>query len=188
MTPEMTPYQRNTKEQSEALGRFVEAFERMVDEARSLSRSILLDGVTGQTADRDTAYRCPDINHSLELVAIPLHHQTLTAKPIFDIFRALFISTINHSDYQSRSEFFVKRQIVTKAGVRQVKLPKTTAEMYDLCRQCDEVREWIHTIWLCLPHRRKPRHGSKREFRNCFEFSGGKWLCLWPLNGKSLVT
>jgi hypothetical protein len=238
MTTELTTYERNKKEQSEALGLFVQAFERMVDEARNRCTSILIDGLIGNTlGPAGPSFRHVS-NHQLELAAIPLHHQTLTSKPIFDIFRALFISTINEPDYQARhsltikdvqnfasvlatisthyenlghkrnnllhgtwhfswwfrevdpaiSTFFVQRRVVTKTGLIQVDLPKTPAELLDLCRQCDEVRDWIEKLWLCLPHRPKPRRQPKKEFKNCFEFTGGKWVSLWTSQRKPLAT
>ena len=66
---EDSAFTKNTKEQYEALGRFVEAFETMVSAPRDASIN-LLGGST------------------LELVDIALHHQALTAKPLFEIWRA----------------------------------------------------------------------------------------------------
>lgn len=65
-------FQRNASAQYEALGMFVEAFEAMVDEARESTISLV---------ERDP--------HHGRLVAIALHHSNLTAKPLFDIFRAV---------------------------------------------------------------------------------------------------
>ena len=67
-----TAFQRNANAQYEALGMFVEAFEAMVDEARESAINLI---------ERDP--------HHGRLVAIALHHTNLTAKPIFDIFRAV---------------------------------------------------------------------------------------------------
>jgi hypothetical protein len=66
----------------EALGRFVEAFEGMVHEVRSISIRLLSD-------DKDQSRS--------DLVEIALHHQSLTAKPIFEIFRAVIVQIVNTS-------------------------------------------------------------------------------------------
>jgi len=64
---------KNTKEQYEELGRFVEAFEAMVNEARNICIIIL----AGLDLSQQT------------FVSVALHHQALTAKPLFEIMRAL---------------------------------------------------------------------------------------------------
>jgi len=65
-------FQENTKEQYEALGRFVEAFEMMVSEVRETCLEIL---------KRD--------NKHYELLEIAFHHGALTARPLFDVMQAL---------------------------------------------------------------------------------------------------
>ena len=65
-------YNANTKAQYEALGRFVEAFEALVHETRSASISIL--SVTGADAN---------------LLNVVFHHSALSAKPLYEIMRAL---------------------------------------------------------------------------------------------------
>jgi hypothetical protein len=71
-------YKKNTKEQYEALGAFVEAFERLVHEVRESSIALI---------ERDGRHT--------RLVEVVLHHQVLTAKPLFDIFRALIMEIID---------------------------------------------------------------------------------------------
>src|SRR5580658_3807224 len=66
-------FDKNTKEQYEELGRFVEAFEGMVSEVRNVSILIL----AGLDSSQQT------------FVSVALHHQALTAKPLFDIMRTL---------------------------------------------------------------------------------------------------
>jgi hypothetical protein len=66
----------------EALGQFVEAFEGMVHETRSIAIRLLSIPT--------------DIYHT-ELIQIALHHQVLTAKPIFEIVRAIIIEIVNAS-------------------------------------------------------------------------------------------
>jgi hypothetical protein len=71
-------YNKNTQEQYEALGRFVVAFEAMVNEVRDCSINLLL------TEDEVSA-----------LVDIAFHHPVLTAKPLFEIFRALIVEFLS---------------------------------------------------------------------------------------------
>jgi hypothetical protein len=75
---ESEAYQKNTKEQYEMLGRFVEAFELMVHEVREASIEL---------AGRDGRNRA--------LLEVAFHHQVLTAKPLFDIFRVTVIEILN---------------------------------------------------------------------------------------------
>src|SRR5262245_2800361 len=65
-------YRKNTREQHESLGQFVEAFEAMVHEARE----VCIDSVSLDGRHRD-------------LVQILLHHSSLTSKPIFEKCRAV---------------------------------------------------------------------------------------------------
>src|SRR5262249_5540699 len=65
------------KEQYEALGRFVVAFEAMVNEIRDCSISLLQTG-----------------HVSSALVDIAFHHRALTAMPLFEVFRALIIESL----------------------------------------------------------------------------------------------
>jgi hypothetical protein len=65
-------YKKNTEEQYAALGRFVEAFESMVAEARLMCIEII--GCKRRQSD---------------LANVALNHQCITAKPILDILRAL---------------------------------------------------------------------------------------------------
>jgi hypothetical protein len=72
-------YQKNTKEQYEVLGRFVEAFETMVNEVREDALDLL---------ERDGRHR--------RLIAIVLHHQVFSAKPLYDVYRATVIEIIDN--------------------------------------------------------------------------------------------
>src|SRR5690242_9753533 len=85
---EPTAYQRNVKEQYEALGRFVEAFEAMASEVR--------EGVI-EFLSRDGRHRW--------LIATALHHQNLTAKPLFDILRAAMMEIINDALAEASQPF-----------------------------------------------------------------------------------
>jgi hypothetical protein len=70
-------YEENVKEQYEALGRFVEAFESMVNETREDCIELLA---------KDGRHR--------ELIEVVLHHSSLTSKPLFEIFRAVIAHII----------------------------------------------------------------------------------------------
>jgi hypothetical protein len=70
--------EENIKEQHAALGRFVEAFESMVNEVRSVCIKML--------------QRTPE---DWELLNIVFHHNALTAKPLFEIMRALLAQILN---------------------------------------------------------------------------------------------
>ena len=69
---DITKWAQNTREQYETLGEFVEGFELMVDEVRS--SCILLIG-------RNTFEK--------PLAEIAFHHGAMTAKPLFEIMRAM---------------------------------------------------------------------------------------------------
>jgi hypothetical protein len=77
-TEKPKPYEENTKEQYEALGRFVEAFEAMVNEVRESTIALI---------ERDGKHR--------RLIEIVLHHQVLTAKPLYEIFRAVVVEVVD---------------------------------------------------------------------------------------------
>jgi hypothetical protein len=80
-----TPYEKNVKGQYEALGRFVEAFEMMVDEVR-------IDCIRLLSADLPIRRQ--------QLISIPFHYQTFSAKPLFDTFRAVLMDMISHDAYK----------------------------------------------------------------------------------------
>ncbi len=73
-------YEENTREQYETLGRFVEAFEALVHEIREACVALL---------SRDTMHR--------DLVQVAFHHQVITAKPVFEILRAIVAELISGS-------------------------------------------------------------------------------------------
>ena len=84
-------YEKNTKEQYAALGRFVESFETMVYYARDGAFNLLLDGFV----------REPNLGYQqARLIGIPLFHQSLAAKPTFEIFRAILMEKITDQKYR----------------------------------------------------------------------------------------
>jgi hypothetical protein len=78
MPPDEDAYKKNTSEQYEAMGRFVEAFEAMVNEVRETSISLIGGGTRQQ-----------------QLVEIALHHGAMSAKPLYDIMRASMVEIID---------------------------------------------------------------------------------------------
>jgi hypothetical protein len=84
-------YAKNTKEQYEALSHFVEAFELMVNEVREICIERVCSG-TGSS-------------ERMQLVEISFHHQSMTAKPLFDIMRAIIAEIVN----AETSPYYVER-------------------------------------------------------------------------------
>jgi hypothetical protein len=74
-------YKKNTAENYAALGRFVEAFELMVNEVREICIERVCDGIGSSERAR--------------LVEIAFHLQSMTAKPLFDIMRAIIAEIVN---------------------------------------------------------------------------------------------
>ena len=66
----------------EALGRFVEAFELMVHETRSITIRFL--------SDKENMYH-------RQFIEIAFHHNCMTAKPLFEIFRAIVVQMVSAS-------------------------------------------------------------------------------------------
>jgi hypothetical protein len=80
MSEKPKSYEENTREQYETLGRFVEAFEALVDETREACVRIL---------SRKQLHR--------DLVRVAVAHPVITAKPIFEILRAIIADQISNS-------------------------------------------------------------------------------------------
>jgi hypothetical protein len=83
---DMVAYRKNTAAQYEALGRFVEAFELIVHEARVGCINMLSYDLPGRKA---------------KLIAVPFHHQAFTAMPLFEMFRAIMMEIIADPKYQA---------------------------------------------------------------------------------------
>jgi hypothetical protein len=94
---DMAAYRKNTKAQYEALGRFVEAFELMVHEAR-------VDCINMLSYDLPAG--------KPKLIAIPFYHQVFSAGPLFDVFRAVLREIIDDPQYQTKHD-------LTKSHVEQ---------------------------------------------------------------------
>jgi hypothetical protein len=173
-------YNESTKEQYEALGRFVEAFEAMVGETRDCSINLL------QTDHRSSV-----------LVDVAFHHSALTAKPLFDIFRALVVgflelpdiavtpedqtifrgvlrtiaseyddltkirNTLLHGTWRigystnedpNSETFFLDKFKLTGDGIKREDVPNTAFQLLNLKDRCEDTRNWIASIHACVPH------------------------------------
>jgi hypothetical protein len=173
-------YNANTKAQYEALGRFVEAFEAMVNETRSASISILSHAST----------------HA-NLLDIVFHHSALSAKPLFEIMRALvaeflkqpglnvaikdrdtflgvmsdiateyfhlaqtrnnllhgtwYVGFITY-DAPNADTFILNKYKPTKTGLsKEEGLPTDAFELLELADRCRKARNWIGFVQSCLP-------------------------------------
>jgi hypothetical protein len=212
-----TPYEKNTREQYEALGRFVEAFEEMVHEARTCCLLDLLQfGLSPQQK---------------KLVEIPLYYHALGAKAVFDIFRAVFIETIRDEDYRTKHAI-AHAEIDKFSSV----LSKINGHYEDLCSRRNDLLHgtWfvgytsaedddsskfhVHRLrvsgkglsavslpstapellalrdqcqevreWICTVHACLP-HRDIKPFKECFEYRGQQWHRLWPSPGIPLAT
>jgi hypothetical protein len=122
---DMVAYRKNTKAQYEALGRFVEAFEMMVHEARFGCINML-------------SYDLPI--RKAKLIAIPFHHQAFAAKPLFDAFRAILSEIIADPTYQADHR-------LTKSHVEQFSgILKAIAGEYETLLQ--KRNSLLHGTWL----------------------------------------
>jgi hypothetical protein len=210
-----TPYEKNTKEQYEALGRFVEAFEEMVAEARLCCLDLLQFGLSRQQK---------------KLVEIPLYHSAIGAKAVFDIFRAVFIETIRDTDYETKhnieeAEIQKFSSVLSKISghygdlcnrrndllhgtwhvgyvgedpdsptfhVRRLRVSGTGLSAVSLPNTASELlalHDQCQEVreWICTIHASLPSKDIK-PFDKCFERREGQWHRLWPSPGIPLAT
>lgn len=168
-------FERQTKEQYEALGRFVQEFEQMVDAARF--GCLMITAGNGREQQR---------------MNIVLHHSALSAMPMFEIFRALlgtiiyrdgfdiaeqkiFTSVIKDvheryrsvaskrndlihatwyigwasEDQQDFSEFLAKKHKVTGDQLKLAKNPTNTTELELITQECSRLNEVIRALFFC---------------------------------------
>jgi hypothetical protein len=192
-------YNRNTKEQYEALGRFVAAFEAMVNETRNCSINLL------QTDDAISV-----------LADVTFHHPALTAKPLFEIFRALIIEFLNlpdiavtpeeqkifravlrtiateyfeltnirntllhgtwHIGYRTHEDpnsetFFLHKFKPTSGGLEREDVPTRAFQLLTLKDRCEDTRNWISFVHACVPRPNRPHDPVGDRFL----FKDGKW-------------
>jgi hypothetical protein len=176
--PTPTAYQQNVRDQYEALGEFVEAFERLVSEVR-----LSCIGHLRKDAASD------------DLIKIAFHHQALTAKPLFEIMRAIIAEELNrpscpnygeraeyksllgtiHNEYNDlanirnnllhgtwyigvpttedpdASEFILYKYTTTKDGLARIdNLPKNAEQLHKLSTRCMHTGYWLGLVENCL--------------------------------------
>ena len=133
-----TPYEKNTREQFEALGRFVQAFEEMVFAARLCCLELLAFGLSQQQR---------------RLVAIPLYYNNLGAKAVFDIFRAVFIETISDENYR------------TTHSLAEAEIQKFSSVLSKINRHYDDLsnrrNDLLHGTWIMGAASAEDPDGSK---------------------------
>jgi hypothetical protein len=195
-------YNKNTKEQYEALGRFVVAFEAMVNETRNCSIALLRTEHASST-----------------LVDVALHHQALTANPLFEIFRTLIIEFLSLPDFSVSAEdrnifdnvlrtiaseysaltsirntllhgtwyigystnedpnsetFYLRKFKATSGGLEKEKdAPSRAFDLLALKDRCEAARNWICLVHACVPRPNRPHD----PVGDRFVFKDGKW-CL----------
>ena len=118
---EETAYEKNTRDQYAALGRFVEEFEMMVGETRAICIERLSQG--GQSPGQK------------RLLDIPFHHSVMTAQAIFEIMRAIVAEIVNlptSSHYKERDTFNTVLSMLAR-------------EYADLCKKRNQL---LHGTWF----------------------------------------
>jgi len=196
----ITSYQTNVRAQYEALGQFVESFEKMVDDVREICIQRIGSGGDERLAE------------------IAFHHQAMTAKPLFDIMRAILAHAVNHHadralfrsvlgriereyshlynkrnellhgtwfiGYSSQkdpdaAEFYVKKLKTSADGLVGVKdLPKNAHELTDLANACSEVRIWLGEIDRCIQ--------DNLKLTDVFNQRNDEWVLAFGDNERTL--
>lgn len=121
---ESETYHKNTKEQYEALGRFVEGFEAMVDEVRTCSVDIIASKLNP---------------FQKTLIAVSFFHPGTTAKHLYDIFIAL-ISKSLQSDFFRKDGNIEREDVPLFASV----LSQVNSEYEELCKKRNGL---LHGTW-----------------------------------------
>lgn len=94
----------NIKKTYEALGRFVEAFEAMVDEVRGTCIDRVWEAVTADTGLETE----PDKYERKRLIEVSFHQGNMTAKPLWDTMRSIIADVLaqqNHPHHADRENF-----------------------------------------------------------------------------------
>jgi hypothetical protein len=189
-------YEKNAKEQYETLGRFVCAFEEMVNETRSACISIVQSMIAESTL----------------LLHVIFNHQILTAKPLFEIMRVMIAERLKETDADDKQRatfsdvlaqlateysdltnkrnnllhgtwfigypttedensenFIVLKYTGKKHGLGQLDLPQSVTELRDLISRCELARDWISVLRQCVP-----KSGHLR-IEDCFKNNGKAW-------------
>jgi hypothetical protein len=208
-TDTSSAYEKNTKEQYEALGRFIEAFEAMVHEARTCCIDMLAIGLT---------------NARRQLIAIPLYHQSFSAKPTFDVFRAVFNETIREEGFRTKhtiadadidcfsgvlgaisgeyeklaskrnnllhGTWYIGYQSADDAEASTFYIDKfattgnglSPVDMPKTAADLDDLRKRCEEArtWISTLHGCLPTSSAGLQIKECFEVSGKVWKRIWP--------
>jgi hypothetical protein len=121
--------ERNRAAQFEALGRFVQAFEDMVDEARVLCMDIISYLSGGPISDQ---------NQHRTMLHIVFYHQSMSAKPIFELMRAMIGQMLNDP------EFRLRRGINHEDRFAFLEILKRINAEY---QELTAIRNVLHGIW-----------------------------------------
>lgn len=161
-----------------ALGRFVTAFESLVDQVRTLCINRICEGNPTSEQHR--------------LIEISFHHQVMTAKPLFDILRGIIAEIVNNPTsphYAQRATFkkvlgcieaeynflcnrrnlllhgtwsvgsppfgdpnlfVVKKRKITADGLTFAPLRGIASELPELTDRCSDTSTWLVQIAICL--------------------------------------
>lgn len=98
---ETSVYDKNTKEQYEALGRFVVSFEGMVNQVRELCVYLL-------AYQKGLIFNAP-YSPRQKFVSVAMNHQSMTAKPLFEILRCLIAEIAK--DKEARKTFNIDNEL-----------------------------------------------------------------------------
>jgi hypothetical protein len=191
-------YAKNTKEQYEELGRFIEMYELMVNEARESAVDLIIKNY-GQR----------------DLLKIAFHHQSMTAKPLIEIFRATVTEVVKDKKHSRHSEsasiadilskiqrafenlanmrnnllhgtwfvgyvseddpnaetFHLRKYTTNAEGFVELPLPKKADELRRLRTDCDMVRTWIGVLLFCLVD-------QNTKIADYFEQRDGTWFLI----------
>lgn len=195
-------FRAQTTEQYAALGRFVQAFEQMVDAYRSAIMFMMNGPHPGQQLTRALIY-----------------HPVMTAKPLFEVMRAQFGVHLDHmgsqldgeerrvvegalgylaaecsdlfslrnilvhgtwfigwasADQQDFSEMEVVKFNIKPSGARLAKTPKSAKELDALTARCVAAQQLVQRMWTCFISPGGPR--VRRNIRQ----EGKVWLAEPP--------
>jgi hypothetical protein len=174
--PTISDYQRTNKEQFEALGQFVQAFELMVDAVRRVITDLLSRG--------------NDANHA-DQIRVVLYHRSMNAGALFEVLRALYGEILRQrgSNFPSKDREIVTSLLsqmakeygnladrrntilhgtwrigvrpnddqstiidvgrkISSEGLKVRGLPKNTSELSDLIDACDETRRLVSAMGI----------------------------------------
>ena len=202
-TPRERQFQAQTKAQFESLGRFVQAFELMVEVTRTTNSFFLSRGD-------------PKLGQMTNVV---LFHSSMTAWPLFEIMRGLYAqaaenypeffdqnerSTLNQvmaycateyskllelrnnllhgtwrigwtsAEQQDFSEMLVHKFKGNKSGYALVDLPKTAEELDAETRRCEALKDLLYQIFGACISGMVSGKGSRIRFNVRMET--GRWL------------